>query len=138
MPPAALYDLISHARFEHIEGENGDIESLREIRPNELWVILEGDLHFSSDASELGRGNFFGEMALLDLALAQETDTLGVYSKSGCTCLVLSSADLRGWLQRHTQLEALLYRHLSQELFNRGVGQLNLNSISGIGRRVAS
>jgi CRP-like cAMP-binding protein len=139
MPPASLYDLISHSRFEQFDAGTEDTS---ELRPNELRVILEGDLHFSLDGSVLGRGNSFGETALLDLALAQEFDSLGVFSASGCTCLVINAAEIRGWLQRHTQLEATLYRHLSQELFNRCLGVSTGPAIrrvgtAGVARRTA-
>jgi CRP-like cAMP-binding protein len=118
MPPASLTDLISHSTIEDIHP--GASEPFR-IPVNELRNILEGDLRIIfgvTDERVLGRGNFFGETALLDLALTPELDTVRVLSKTGCTCLVTKPAQLIAWMERHPHLQARLYQHLSQELFN--------------------
>lgn len=113
LPPASLFDLIANARVDEFPAG-----SELEIPINELRVILEGDLR-CSDGTTLGRGNSFGENTLLDLALAQELDVTRVSSQDGCVSLVLAPAELNAWLERHPQLQAVLYHHLSQELFNR-------------------
>lgn len=120
MPSASLGDLLAHSRVDKIPAGEQDG---RWVPVNELRVVLEGDLRVVADGTVLGRGNFFGEASLLDLTLrtfGDELETAHVESKNGCTCLVIDRHELNKWMERHPHLQAALYQHLSQELFNRG------------------
>lgn len=114
LPPASLFDLIAHSQVEIVETGTQPV-----IPANELRVILEGDLEIMGTGAVLGRGNFYGESVLLDLALAQEINEVRIRSHDGCVCLVTSSPDITGWLERHPLLQATVFQHLAQELFNR-------------------
>jgi CRP-like cAMP-binding protein len=116
MPSASLIDLISHSRVEDLHPNRNQV---RRVPANELRVVLQGDLQLLAENRTLGKGNFFGEGALMDLALYRDLDSVRVDSRTGCTLLVTKTPDLVHWMERHPHLQARLYQHLSQELFNK-------------------
>lgn len=116
MPSASLIDLVSHSQVEDFPGNRHEVHR---VPANELRVVLQGDLVLAAEDRVLGKGNFFGEGALMDLSLYRDLDSVRVLSRTGCSLLVTTSADLVHWMERHAHLQARLYQHLSQELFNK-------------------
>jgi CRP-like cAMP-binding protein len=118
MPPASLADLASQTSVVRSEPELiSENESLGRL-PG-LFVLLEGSVRLAKSGMQLGRGGFFGEAALFEIPRAAAESTGPVRASDSCTCLLISRDQLIAWFQRHPQLEAVFYRHLSAELVER-------------------
>jgi CRP-like cAMP-binding protein len=85
-----------------------------------LHVILDGDVHIvksgQAQVTQLGRGNFFGEISLFGLVLGA---TASVTAPRGCTVFVITEAQLRAWFKSHPAHELTFFKHLASELCSR-------------------
>lgn len=80
-----------------------------------FYLILEGRVEILRDSvslGALGRGDFFGEMSLLDQAPRSAT----IRAIDQTTCLMLASWDFKAVLERHPSIAIKLLEVLSRRL----------------------
>jgi PPM family protein phosphatase len=80
-----------------------------------FYMILEGRVEIVRDGNSLGAfrpGDFFGEMSLLDSAPRSAT----IRAIEPTSCLMLSSWDFKGLLERHPSIAIKLLEVLSRRL----------------------
>lgn len=80
-----------------------------------FYTILTGRVEIVRDGNSLGAfkpGDFFGEMSLLDSAPRSAT----IRAIEPTTCLMLSSWDFKGLLERHPSIAVKLLEVLSRRL----------------------
>ncbi len=85
-----------------------------------LNVIVEGSVQIlksgSAKVTQLGRGNFFGEISLFSMGTAA---TATVTAPQGATIFSVGRLELEKWFKRFSNAEILFFRHLSTELCHR-------------------
>ena len=82
-----------------------------------FYVITDGRVEILRDGVSLGafgRGDFFGEMSLLDAA--PRSATIRVLEPEPAACLMLSSWDFRAFLERHPSIAIKLLEVMSRRL----------------------
>lgn len=80
-----------------------------------FYLILEGGVEVKRkgrSVAKLGRGNFFGEMSLLD----SNPRSSDVVATAPTTCLVLSTWDFQGLLESHNEIAMNLLKTLVHRL----------------------
>ncbi|MBY0471199.1 cyclic nucleotide-binding domain-containing protein [bacterium] len=119
MPSEVLEDLLKAAKISDLKpGSNAMEEKL--IRMPGLVVILTGKLVIKKTdkgkITEVGPGNFLGEVSLFGMSLSPSA-TAEVLEDS--TLVIIHRDTLEKWFERFPYTEALFFRYLSTELCNR-------------------
>ena len=113
----------SMARLAEVAGEQDFAAGAFIVRQGQvgtgLYVILEGRarvLRGSDELAELGPGDFFGELAVVD----QQPRMASVRAETDVSCLALASWDLLALLERDPALSLNLIKGLAERVRSAG------------------